>query len=153
MTIIVFQYSPMCARQGGVMDNKKNRLALIGALAIAVLGATAYFAYDLFESRREAAAAEARAAVRAAEQRAKAQAKAEREQQIRAFKNLALSPWLEQGLAPLQSALTKSNARVLVLPPSNPEDKAGLDLSARIAFARTLADDLTSPSAGLIPDP
>jgi tetratricopeptide (TPR) repeat protein len=56
-------------------------------------------------------------------------------------------------LAPLSSALAKSNAGILILPPSNPEGKPGLDLTARIAFARALTDTLTTENAALVPDP
>src|SRR6267378_5566701 len=115
--------------------NNKRRVALLSALGIVVLGAGGYLGYDSFESKRAAEAAAT--AARAAEQRLKQQhAQQEREVQaqlLRSLKNPGPSQWVQQGLAPLWAALAKSNARVLVLPPSNPEDKAGLDLSARIA--------------------
>jgi len=134
--------------------NNKRRVALLTALAIVALGAGGYLAYDSFERNRAAEAAAA--AARATEQRLKQQAQAEREVQaqlLRSLKYPGPSQWLQQGLAPLWAAIGKSNARVLVLPPSNPEDKAGLDLSARIAFARALTDALASEEAASIPDP
>jgi tetratricopeptide (TPR) repeat protein len=134
--------------------NNKRKVALLSALCIVALGEGGYLAYDSFETKR---AAEAAAAVaRATEQRLKQQAQAEREVQeglLRSLTNPGPSQWLQQGLAPLWAALAKSNARVLVLPPSNPEDKGGLDLSARIAFARALTDALAGEEAASIPDP
>jgi tetratricopeptide (TPR) repeat protein len=134
--------------------NNKRRVALLSALGIVALGAGGYLAYDSFETKR--AAEVAAAAARATEQRLKQQAQAGREVQeglLRSLTNPRPSQWLQQGLAPLWAALAKSNARVLVLPPSNPEDKVGLDLSARIAFARALTDALAGEEAASIPDP
>jgi hypothetical protein len=134
--------------------NNKRRVALLSALGIVALGVAGYLAYDSFETKRAAEAAAA--ATRATEQRLKQQAQAESEVQerlLRSLTNPGSSQWLQQGLAPLWAALAKSNARVLVLPPSNPEDKAGLDLSARIAFARALTDALAGEEAASIPDP
>lgn len=134
--------------------NNKPRVVLLGVLAIAVLSAGAYFVYDSSESRRaaEAAAASARAQKELHAQRAIAEREAQT-QILRSLTDPGPSPWLQQRLAPLWSALAKSSARILILPPSNPEDKPGLDLTARIAFARALTDALAAENAALVPDP
>lgn len=134
--------------------NNKPRVALLGALGIVVVGAGVYFTYDSFESRRAAEAATAAARARGEQQKQHAQAEREAQAQIlRSLKDPGPSQWLQQRLAPLWSALAKSNGRVLILPPSNPEDKSGLDLTARIAFARALTDSLGAEYAALVPDP
>jgi tetratricopeptide (TPR) repeat protein len=137
--------------------NNKPRVVLLGVLAIVALSAGIHFAYDAFKGRQAAEAiATAAAAARAKAEQYRAQARAEREaraQVVRSLKDPGPSHWLQQRLAPLSSALVKSNARTLILPPSNPEDKPGLDLTARIAFARALTDALAAENAALVPDP
>lgn len=132
----------------------KPRVALLGALATAILGAGTYLAYDYYVERRTAEAA-AEAARQAVAQQARHQ-QAQREAQaqlLRSLKDPGPSRWLQQRLAPLWSALAKSNARILIVPPSNPEDNPGLDVTARIAFARALSDSLGSGTQAPVPDP
>lgn len=128
--------------------NLTPRVALLTLLVVVVLGAGTYLGYQELESRRAMELAKA-AGKAAAEKQAKAAAQA----RAKVFMDPGPSQWLQQGLAPLWNALAKSKSTVLVVPPGNPEDRPGLDLTARIAFARALVDNLPAGAAALIPDP
>jgi hypothetical protein len=114
----------------------------------ATLIAAAFFFYDRFETQREMeAAAEAQQKLNEPYRQ-----RLEEEKQLLSSLRAPVPPskWLQDGLAPMRSALTKAEAVVVVIPPMNVADKAGLDPSARILFARELAAALGGPKAGMV---
>lgn len=127
---------------------RRSTVALSVLLVLVALGVGGWYVHQELESRR--AMELAKAAGRAA---AEKQAKAAAQAQARLFTDPGPSQWLQQGVAPLWSALVKSKSAVLVIPPGNPEDRPGLDVTARVAFARALVDSLPADAAALLPDP
>lgn len=110
---------------------RKSTVALSVVLVMVALGVGGWFVYQKRESQRAMELAKA-AGKAAAEKQAKATAQA----RAKVFMDPGPSQWLQQGLAPLWIALAKSKSTVLVVPPGNPEDRPGLDVTARVAFAR-----------------
>lgn len=135
---------------------RKGKLALYLGVVVSLASATAgYFVYEDFQDKRRAATA-AKAEQEAQQKRLETdrQRKEQHRQILAAMRApVPVSKWLQQRLAPMRAELARSDAPVLVIPPMNAADKAGLDYSSRVVFARALADALAADSKTPNSDP
>lgn len=129
------------------MERTKT-IALYGLLGLAVTAAAVYF-YDDFQAQRKA-----QAAAKAREESIQKFRDAERRRRDEVLGPLRasapLSKWLQDGLAPLRAALATTDAALVVIPPMNVAEKAGVDLSARVLFGRQLAAALADSKAVVV---